>query len=141
MGWPSTRHSAEIFQKRQRLRRSETLDRQVALLQEAVEVQEIVSVCGQSVRRAIARAEVPEESCNLRDQLLPVIQEIKRDAAILLPSANSHAPPSPLVHLFYDKLITSSSTHNRPHNKAQAGRTRLIGQELQFIRQKRPMLG
>ncbi len=66
----------------------------------AVEVQEIVGVRGQRVRRAITGAQVPEEPCNLRDRLLPVIQEIKRDAPILLPSANSHAPPSPLVHLF-----------------------------------------
>ena len=73
---------------------SETLDRQVALLQEAVEVQEIVGVRGQRVRRAITGAKVPEESCDLRDRLLPVIQEIKRDPPILLPSANSHAPPS-----------------------------------------------
>ena len=74
---PSGWNAAEIVQERQRLWRSEAIEGQVNLTQEAIEVQQIVCVRRKRVGRAAAGVEVPEESSNFWDRVLLVIQKLE----------------------------------------------------------------
>jgi len=67
--------------------------------QELVEVEQVVGVRTECVGRAGSSAEVPQEAAYFCDGPVVVIEEIKRDAPILLSSLNPHMPP-PLLRTY-----------------------------------------
>jgi len=93
------------------LRGPEAIDGQAAQLEELVEVEQIMGVRAERVRRATSSPEMAHEATDFSDGLVAVVEEIKRNALVMLASLNAHGPPRgrTLVLAAYTTLVRETS--------------------------------
>jgi hypothetical protein len=79
--------------------RTEAVEGQVSLIEEAIEVKKVVCIGRKRVGRACPGVQLPEKSSNLRDRTLVVIEKLEGHTPFLLLSLDPHAAFS-TEHLF-----------------------------------------